>query len=404
MSVLYSVVGISSIFGILFMLFIGIPFQLLGGYKLSFYSNQRMNRSDERVQLITELIRGIRMVKLSSFELALMDRVSECRKSELKYVSKKNFYLSLIILSNFLIPAIMLFTTLIIYCFVFKNKINSNIALFIIMLFAIIQLSVRAIPIVIGSIVSFLVSSNRVDMFYERESVNIHGVTGNNNDDDIAIEIQNGLFVWMVEDHDTETNEENHKIGFSLKNISMKITRGKLIAIIGSVGCGKTSLLQSILCEMKCNKGHININLNEVIYCSQIPYIRNVTLRDNIILELPFDEIKYKQCIMSSALQSDLDKLPQSDLTLIGDEGVNISGGQSMRIAFARTLYRKMMVNKGKQIFCYDDVLSSVDIYVGKHMFFNGIYKYIMNRSIYNHNNNNNNDTTTCFSVSIRTQ
>eukprot|EP01084_Bolivina_argentea_P216883 368342_1 len=386
------IIGVSAIFGIIFMILVGIPFQLFGGYKFAHYANLRMISCDKRVQLITELIRGIRILKLSCYELPVMDRINEYRTNELSHISKRNFYLSCIILANFLIPAIMLLIILLVYCFGYKYSINSNITVFILMLFSIIQIGIRGLPLVIGHLVKLLVSCGRVDRFYQRKSVDIDSQIDhkNINNSTVSIEMNNASFVWA------KNEEHDNKLGFSLKNISMKLNKNKLIAIIGSVGSGKTSLIHSILGEMKCIKGNININSDEsIVYCSQTPYIRNVTLRENILMELPFDERKYKKCILASALYSDLQQLPNSDLTLIGDEGVNISGGQKMRIAFARSLYRKEINDTKHQIYIYDDPLSSVDIYVGKHMFFNGIYSRIMNRESDNNITNN----VTCLMV-----
>eukprot|EP01084_Bolivina_argentea_P242118 406274_1 len=392
--ILYYVVGISSLFGIGFMLFIGIPFQLYGGYKLSYYSDLRMNYSDQRVQLITELIRGIRVLKLSAYEIPSMHRINQYRQHELNHISRRNFWLSLIVLSNFVIPAVMVLVTLMVYCLFFKHEIDTNVTLFILMLFTFIQIIVKAFPIIIGSVVSYLVSCNRIDAFLAKKTVDAikpDKYDHKCNDEAIAVQIENGKFAWS-------TNKIMNR-AFCLNNIDVRIKRGKLVAIIGSVGCGKTSLFQSILGEMNCIDGKISVNLDEIVYCSQTPYIRNVTLRENIILELPFNEIIYKKCIVASALQFDLEKLPNSDNTLIGDEGVTISGGQKMRIAYARTLYRKAFNGKNN-IYLFDDPLSCVDVYVGKQMFFNGIFKYLMNR-----NNNNDNDydesgdKTTCLMV-----
>eukprot|EP01084_Bolivina_argentea_P260996 440921_1 len=102
---LYIVLGPSALFGYLFMIFFGIPFQLFGGYKLSQHIKLKNEFSDKRVEIITQLVRGIRVLKYSCHELPLMHKINECRKQETIHIKSRNFYFGLLILSNFMIPA-----------------------------------------------------------------------------------------------------------------------------------------------------------------------------------------------------------------------------------------------------------------------------------------------------------
>ena len=85
----------------------------------------------------------------------------------------------------------------------------------------------------------------------------------------------------------------------------------------------------------------------------------NLTVKDNILFGLPLDEHKYNDCIKYSCLEPDLAILQQGDATMIGEKGVNLSGGQKVRIALARALY------SDSDILLLDDILSAVDIHVG---------------------------------------
>eukprot|EP01084_Bolivina_argentea_P216882 368339_1 len=213
------IIGVSAIFGIIFMILVGIPFQLFGGYKFAHYANLRMISCDKRVQLITELIRGIRILKLSCYELPVMDRINEYRTNELSHISKRNFYLSIIVLANFLIPAIMLLIILLVYCFGFKYSINSNITVFMLILFSIIQIAIKTLPVVMGELVNLLVSCGRVDTFYERKSVDIdsqsHQLDSSvSSVSNVSIEMNNASFVW----EESEQNDKKSK-KFSLKDI-----------------------------------------------------------------------------------------------------------------------------------------------------------------------------------------
>eukprot|EP01084_Bolivina_argentea_P308103 532652_1 len=381
--VFYYVIGLSSVFALIFMIFFGVPLQVFLAYKLSIYTQLRLKITDKRVQLIRELIRGIRVCKCNAYEIPLMDRINEYRINELKYVKKRNLYLSLLILVNFMIPIFMLIITLTIRLFVFNKEITSEIITFSCMILVLTGITVRLIPILLGYIVAGLVSVKRIDVFLNKQTkLQLQQHKQTNSSNKYCIEIKEASFSWSI---------NNTKKHFSLKDICLSIKKGKLIAVVGSVGSGKTSLFQSILGEMECVCGDINININNpsIGYCAQNSYIRNVSLRDNIILDLQYDASKYLKCIIAAQLVHDIKRLPYGDMTIIGEEGVNISGGQKMRVAFARILYRKDI---DCDLFLFDDPLSCVDYFVGKHMFYNGIYKHIMN----NKNNNNNN---TCLMV-----
>jgi ABC-type bacteriocin/lantibiotic exporter with double-glycine peptidase domain len=174
-----------------------------------------------------------------------------------------------------------------------------------------------------------------------------------------------------------------------LKNIDVKAKAGQVCAIVGPVGCGKTSLVLSMLGEMEKMQGKVRI-CGSVAYVPQQAWIQNATLRDNILFGQPFDPVKYEAVISACALASDLAQLPAGDMTEIGEkgefcfardtswcfargspvvrtvpafEGINLSGGQKQRVSLARAAYQ------GGHVFIFDDPLSAVDAHVGQHIF-----------------------------------
>jgi ABC-type transport system involved in cytochrome bd biosynthesis fused ATPase/permease subunit len=92
------------------------------------------------------------------------------------------------------------------------------------------------------------------------------------------------------------------------------------------VGSGKTSLILSLLGEMKRTKGHYFLPLNGVAYVAQNAFLLNATIRDNILFGEEFDEKRYQTVIEACALVRDLEILPGKDGTEIGEKGVNLSG------------------------------------------------------------------------------
>ncbi|KAF9430894.1 hypothetical protein BGZ76_000670 [Entomortierella beljakovae] len=160
--------------------------------------------------------------------------------------------------------------------------------------------------------------------------------------------------------------EKEEKPGFLLKNIDIKIPRGQLVAIVGAVGSGKSSLLNALVGEMKKTGGSMEYG-GTIGYCPQTAWIQNATVKDNILFGLPYDEEKYKRVLKDCALERDIEILPDGDQTEIGERGINLSGGQKQRVNIARAVYFNA------DVVLLDDPLSAVDAHVGKYLFKNCI-------------------------------
>ncbi|KAG0351394.1 hypothetical protein BGZ54_003269 [Gamsiella multidivaricata] len=156
------------------------------------------------------------------------------------------------------------------------------------------------------------------------------------------------------------------KGSFSLKNIDLKIPRGQLVAIVGAVGSGKSSLLNALVGEMRKTGGQMEYG-GSIGYCPQSAWIQNATVKDNILFGLPFDEARYLQVLKDCALERDIQILPDGDQTEIGERGINLSGGQKQRVNIARAVYFDA------DVVLLDDPLSAVDAHVGKYLFKNCI-------------------------------
>ncbi|OWZ04894.1 Multidrug resistance protein ABC transporter, partial [Phytophthora megakarya] len=150
---------------------------------------------------------------------------------------------------------------------------------------------------------------------------------------------------------------------FQLYGVNLEIERGSLVMIVGKVGSGKSSLVNAILGGMPRTSGMLEIG-GRVAYVSQDTWIRNATLRDNILFEEDYDEQRYANVLVASQLEMDLKALPNGDLTEIGERGINLSGGQKARVAIARAMYRT-----GTDVLILDDPLSAVDPHVAHAIF-----------------------------------
>ncbi|KAK2945813.1 putative ATP-binding cassette sub-family C member 5 [Blattamonas nauphoetae] len=145
----------------------------------------------------------------------------------------------------------------------------------------------------------------------------------------------------------------------SLGGINLTIRRGELLMIVGQVGSGKSSLGSAIKGDMECVKGHVKVR-GRVAYCAQVPWIANDTIQNNILFGSGYDAERYSHVVRLCQLDADLPLLPQGDQTMIGEKGVNLSGGQKARIQLARAVYADC------DVFILDDPLSAVDALVGR--------------------------------------
>ncbi|CAG5116009.1 unnamed protein product, partial [Candidula unifasciata] len=144
--------------------------------------------------------------------------------------------------------------------------------------------------------------------------------------------------------------------------ISLEIPRGSFVAVVGPVGCGKSSLVSAVLGEMDSLQGSVQIS-GSTAYVPQTSWIQNSTLRNNILFGYSYNQKRYRKIIEACALVPDLQILPGGDMTEIGEKGLNLSGGQKQRVSIARALYAN------SDIYIMDDPLSAVDSHVGKHIF-----------------------------------
>ena len=148
----------------------------------------------------------------------------------------------------------------------------------------------------------------------------------------------------------------------TLSDVTLKVPRGDLLAVVGKVGSGKSSLLNALLGEVGKLQGRIGVN-GKLAYVPQQAWIQNMTVKDNILFGKPYNKQLYHKVLYACALVSDLKILPHGDQTEIGEKGINLSGGQKARISLARAVYQNY------DVYLLDDPLSAVDAHVGKHIF-----------------------------------
>ncbi|XP_023212081.1 multidrug resistance-associated protein 4-like [Centruroides sculpturatus] len=205
----------------------------------------------------------------------------------------------------------------------------------------------------VGFVAEILVSLKRIEDFLllqEREDNAIKTIGERENLTECKIRMDSVIAAWKKEFEPT------------LNGISLNMQPRELLIVIGPVGSGKTSLLMSLLKEIPITSGEVSVK-GKIAYASQEAWVFNATIRENILFGEEYQEDKYRKILHITALEKDISLFPKRDLTIVGERGVIMSGGQKARINLARALY------VDADIFLLDDPLSAVDVPVAKHIF-----------------------------------
>ncbi|KAG8558237.1 hypothetical protein GDO81_016925 [Engystomops pustulosus] len=311
-----------------------------------------MKCKDNRIKLMNEILNGIKVLKLYAWELAFKEKVLGIRQEELK-VLKKAAYLSAVGTFTWVCaPFLVALSTFAVYVLIDKNNVlDAEKAFVSLALFNILRFPLNMLPMVISSMVQASVSLKRLRVFLSHEELEPDSIIREpQRSSDGCIAMKNATFSWSKNDPAT------------LKEINVTIPDGSLVAVVGQVGCGKSSLLSALLGEMEKKEGVVSVK-GGIAYVPQQAWIQNASLKDNIVFGRERKEPLYKKVLEACALLPDLEILPSGDRTEIGEKGVNLSGGQKQRVSLARAVYCNA------DVYLLDDPLSAVDAHVGKHIF-----------------------------------
>ena len=168
-----------------------------------------------------------------------------------------------------------------------------------------------------------------------------------------AVTMQSASFKW----------DANSKETAGLYDLTMSLRPGKLSAIIGAIGCGKSSLLCAMLGEMAPTGGVSTVHANSIAYAAQQAWIFADSLRGNVVMGRPMRRDHYIRTLFACSLIDDIQNLPAGDLTIIGEKGINLSGGQRARVALARAVYGEC------DLYLFDDCLAALDAVVAQRVF-----------------------------------
>ncbi|XP_051881887.1 multidrug resistance-associated protein 4 isoform X2 [Pristis pectinata] len=349
-ALLWHEIGPSCLAGIAVLLIL-MPVQTIFGKWFSVLRSKTAVLTDSRIRTMNEVISGMRIIKMYAWEKPFTSLITQIRKKEIAKVLQSS-YLRALNMASFLIASKMiLFFTFLVYVLL-GNTITASRVFVTVSLYGAVRLTVTLFfPAAIQTVSEGLISIRRIKEFLILDEIKKPNEGVNNSENVYSVHLQDLTCYW------DKTMEAP-----SLQNISFSIRPGELLAVIGPVGAGKSSILAAILGELSKQSGILDVK-GKIGYCAQQPWVFPGTVRTNILFGKEYQKAKYEKVITACALKKDLELLQDGDLTQIGDRGVTLSGGQKARVNLARSVYQDA------DIYLLDDPLSAVDAEVGKHLF-----------------------------------
>lgn len=367
------------------------------GTVLLAYRTKAMKQTDTRVSLMKEVLNNLKMIKFYSWEIPYLNKIKSSRTKEMRYLLNMEVIRSVILSLATSLTLIASFAAfMVLYAIAPSHNRNPASIFSSLTLFNILATSFVMLPFAISGVADAYVAFQRVGELLAAEELEIDEMRQTSPEQlldlqkrQIALEVQSGSFEWELHEVKSDEGDNNEKdesqikertmemesvslndesgktpiderISFKLRNIDLSIKEGEFIVITGSIGTGKTSLLNAFNGQMKRSLGSVCSN-GKIIMCGA-PWIQNATVKENVTFNSPLDENKYLKVIHACNLDIDLAVLPAGDKTEIGERGITLSGGQKARLSLARAVYTDA------DIILLDDVLSAVDSKVGKHI------------------------------------
>ncbi|KAH9804121.1 ABC transporter C family member 3 [Citrus sinensis] len=348
--ILYKSLGIASVaafFGTVIFMLVNVPLSTVQEK----FQNELMKSKDERMKATSEILRNMRILKLQGWELKFLSKTIDLRKSESGWL-KRCLYTSSI--TSFVFWCAPTFVSVITFgtCILLKVPLESGKVLSAIATFRLLQILIYKLPAIISMIIQTKVSLQRIASFFCLDELQPDLVEKQpRGSSETAIEIADGNFSWDISSHNP-----------TLKDINLKVFHGMRVAVCGTVGSGKSSLLSCILGEVPKISGTLKL-CGTKAYVAQSPWIQSGKIEDNILFGKEMDRERYNAVLDACSLKKDLEILSFGDQTVIGERGINLSGGQKQRIQIARALYQDA------DIYLFDDPFSAVDAHTGSHLF-----------------------------------
>ncbi|CAL9730528.1 metal resistance protein Ycf1p [Monosporozyma unispora] len=352
---LYKLLGPSMWIGVV-ILVVMIPFNSFLVRIQKRLQKAQMTYKDERTSVVSEILNNIKSLKLYAWEEPYKKKLEHVRNDkELANLTKLGVFMAMTTFQFNIVPFLVSCSTFAVFVYTEDKPLTIDLVFPALTLFNLLSFPLFVIPNVITSFIEVSVSIKRLFSFLTNEELqkdSVQHLPKVTNTGDVAVNVgDDATFLWK--------RKPEYKV--ALKNINFQAKKGELACIVGKVGSGKSGLIQSLLGDLFRVKGFATVH-GSVAYVSQVAWIMNGTVKDNILFGHKYDPEFYEKTIKACALTIDLAVLMDGDQTLVGEKGISLSGGQKARLSLARAVYARA------DTYLLDDPLAAVDEHVAKHL------------------------------------
>uniref|UniRef100_A0A8D1GHM6 Cystic fibrosis transmembrane conductance regulator n=1 Tax=Sus scrofa TaxID=9823 RepID=A0A8D1GHM6_PIG len=325
-ALLWMEVGISCLAGMAVLILL-LLLQSCIGKLFSLLWSKTAAYTDVRIRTVSEVITGIRTVKMYTWEKSIMDLIARLRRKEVSKILRSSYLRGLNLASFFAVSKIMIFVTFITIVLL-DNVITASQVFVVVTLFEALRLTgTLHFPMAVEKVSEAVVSIQRVKNFLLLEETSQHNPQLPS-DGEAIVHMHDFTAFW---DKASETP--------TLQGLSFTIRPGELLAVVGPVGAGKSSLLSAVLGELPPSQGEVTVR-GRIAYVPQQPWLFPGTVRSNILFGKKYEKDRYEKVLKACALEEDLQPLEDGDLTVVRGRGTPLSAGQKARISLARALYQ----------------------------------------------------------------
>ncbi|KAH6942211.1 hypothetical protein HPB50_001780 [Hyalomma asiaticum] len=366
MFLLWQQVGLAFLAGVVVAILL-VPVNRSIALNIGRLSTGMMAFKDERIKLMSEVLWGMRMIKMHAWEALFQERVASIRQKEVTFLRQRKYLDALCVFFWVVTPVLMSVLSFITYVLL-GHRLTAAKVFTCLALFNMLKVPLNAFPWVINGCMEAWVSLKRTQCFLDLQDFTPASYYTISKEDDQLVQVTNGVFHWGAMTGDATLPAAisvAQDRSFVLGPVNVTLRKGQLVGVVGRVGSGKSTLLAAIAGDICRVQGAVTLQRLDMALglVPQQPWLQRGTLRANILFGRPFDATRYQATLECCALLDDLKSLPAGDLTEVGEEGQTLSGGQKRRVALARALYQDC------DVYLLDDPLSALDAHVAQQVF-----------------------------------